>query len=108
MLATPRAHVFSDAERQPTDAPEPSGEQGQDKVQGMIDLGPDEDLLMLTPRAVGAYFILFHLSANRRQSQTSRACRQSRNKYIHRLTKGGSKSSKKVTKPRFCGLARTI
>ena len=61
MLATPWAHVPSNAKGRPTDRPETGRDQGQDKVQGMIYLCPDKYLLVLAPRTMGAYFVFSHL-----------------------------------------------
>jgi hypothetical protein len=74
-------------------------------MEGMIDLRPDKDLLVLTPGAVRAYFVFSHLSADRRQIPNLRTCRQSRNKYIHRLIKVGRESCGIVMKMSFRGMA---
>jgi hypothetical protein len=61
MLATPWTHVPSNAKGRPTDRPETGRDQRQDKVQGMIYLCPDEDLLVLTPWTMCTYFVFSHL-----------------------------------------------
>jgi hypothetical protein len=65
VLAAPGAHVFADAEGDPTDGPKAKREEGQRKVQQMVDLCVYEDLLVPAPRAMSAYFILFHLAGPR-------------------------------------------
>ena len=62
MLATPWAHCLADAERDPTDEPEPGGKHGQDQMQRVVDPRGDEDLLMPAPGAVSAYFVFSHLA----------------------------------------------
>jgi len=66
MLATPGAHYFAHAEGYPTDQPEAQGQDREHKMQRVIDLRLDEDLLVPAPWAVTAYFFLFHLAGSQR------------------------------------------
>ena len=62
MLATPRAHDLANAKGHPAHQPEAAGQKDQHHVEAVVDICPDEYLLVSAPGAVGAYFILCHSS----------------------------------------------
>ena len=61
MLTTPWAHDFTNAEGHPAHEPQAKRENGQGQVQGMVDLRPQEELLMPATGAVSPYFVFPHV-----------------------------------------------
>jgi len=70
MLATPWTHEPAETNGNPTNDPEAGSHEGEEQMQGMIDRGPGEDLLVAAPWAVCANFILgfSHLGLPRRRN----------------------------------------
>jgi hypothetical protein len=60
MLAPPWAHPLTDAKRKPTDGPKTGRYQRQHKMQGMVQMSPDKELLMPAPWAMCANFFFSH------------------------------------------------
>jgi hypothetical protein len=54
MLASPGPQDLPDAKRDPTDQPKAGRDYGKKQVKGMVQLRPDEELLMPAPGAMGA------------------------------------------------------